>query len=92
MAAIDAINLLEGDLLARCDATIAVIAPVETRVKRIMARDGISEEYARSRIAAQKPNEYFTEHCDYTLMNDCDSPEAFAEKCDALLDELGVRS
>ena len=27
----------------------AVIAPVETRVRRIMARDGISEEYARAR-------------------------------------------
>lgn len=46
LAAIDAINLLEGDLPDRCDETIAVTAPVEIRVKRLMARDQIPEEYA----------------------------------------------
>ena len=44
IAAIDAINLLEGELPRRCNCTIAVVAPVEVRVKRLMARDGISEE------------------------------------------------
>ena len=85
LAAIDAINLLEGDLPRRCDATIAVIAPEEIRVRRIMERDGISEEYARSRIAAQPPAEYFAGRCDYTLKNDADLEE-FSRRCDALLD------
>lgn len=88
IAAIDAINLLEGELPRRCAATIAVIAPVEIRVRRIMERDGISEEYARSRIAAQQPNEYFSSRCDYTLVNDAESPEEFALRCDALLDQI----
>ena len=39
----------------RCDETIAVTAPVEIRVKRLMARDQIPEEYARLRISAQQP-------------------------------------
>lgn len=88
LAAIDAINLLEGELPRRCQCTIAVVAPVEIRVKRLMARDGISEEYARLRISAQQPNEYFMERCDYTLVNDADSPEEFSSRCDRLLDTI----
>ena len=45
-------------------------APVEERVKRLVAREGISEEYARSRIAAQHSDEYFEENCDYCLRNE----------------------
>lgn len=88
IAAIDAINLLEGELPRRCNCTIAVVAPVEVRVKRLMARDGISEEYARLRISAQQPGEYFSARCDHTLVNDAGSPEAFARRCDRLLDTI----
>lgn len=88
LAAIDAINLLKTDLPRRCHCTIAVTAPVETRVKRLMARDGISEEYARLRISAQEPNEYFEQNCDHTLFNNADSPEEFALRCNQLLDTI----
>lgn len=88
IAAIDAINLLEGELPQRCKCTIAVVAPVETRVKRLMARDGISEEYARLRISAQQPGEYFSSRCDYTLVNDAATPEEFALRCDRLLNTI----
>jgi dephospho-CoA kinase len=87
LAAIDAINLLEGDLPRRCDATIAVVAPEEVRVRRIMERDGITEEYARARIAAQPPAEYYVQRCDFTLKNDADREE-FSRRCDALLDRI----
>jgi len=36
--AIDAVNLLESGLDHLCDQTIAVTAPLELRVRRIMAR------------------------------------------------------
>ena len=88
LCAIDAINLLETALPQRCRCTIAVTAPGEVRVKRLMARDDISEEYARLRISAQQPGEYFENRCDYTLFNDADSPEAFARRCDQLLDTI----
>lgn len=88
MAAIDAINLLEGDLPFRCNHVIAVTAPEEIRVQRLMARDNISEEYARLRISAQPPNEYYEEVCDYTLRNGIYTQEEFARHCDALIDEL----
>ena len=42
--AIDAINLIESGLDRLCDRTIAVTAPTELRVRRIMARDNITDQ------------------------------------------------
>lgn len=72
---LDAIKLIESGLGAICDATVAVTAPEEVRVKRIMARDSITEEYARSRIAAQKDTDYFRAQCDYEFVNDLPTAE-----------------
>ena len=89
LAAIDAIGLFEGELSSICDITIAITAPVESRVKRIMARDGISEEYARSRIGAQHSDDWFIEHCDYVLENS-KTCEEFQRKCIAFLRNQGI--
>lgn len=78
--AIDAIALIESGLGAKCDVTCAIVAPVSRRVARLMVREGISEEYARSRIAAQKPARWFCEHTDITLKNDSDA-ESFRNLC-----------
>ncbi len=87
LAAIDAIALFEGGLAQLCDTTVAVCAPVEDRVRRLMARDGISESYARSRIAAQKPEHWFRQHCAQVLNNN-GTRESFQEACKAFLDAL----
>lgn len=72
----DAIALFESGLSDACDVTLAVVAPVETRIRRIMARDAIGEDYARSRVAAQRENDYYVNLCDYVLFNkDNTSPE-----------------
>ena len=84
LAAIDAIGLFEGDLAVLCDVTVAVTAPEEERVRRLMLRDGISEEYARKRIGAQHDNAWFRAHCDHVLEND-EKLDAFATKCLAFL-------
>ena len=88
LAAIDAIALLESGLKELCHATVAVIAPPEVRVRRIMAREGISEDYAWARVRAQKPDDYFIKGCDYTLWNDCAGPEEFGARVRALLEKL----
>ena len=89
LVAIDAIGLFEGSLAELCDTTVAVIAPEETRISRLMARDNISREYAASRIAAQKSDTYFAGICDHTLEND-GSFDAFATKCLAFFMELAI--
>ena len=89
LAAIDAIGLFEGGLAELCDVTVAVTAPTEMRLQRLMARDGITEEYARSRIAAQKDSAYFSKMCQYTLEND-NTEANFQTKCLAFFKELGI--
>ena len=89
LAAIDAIGLFEGGLAELCDLTVAVTAPEELRVARLIDRDGISEEYARKRIAAQHQDSWFRQRCDYTLENtgtkaDCQT------KCLAFLSKIGI--
>ena len=89
LAAIDAIGLFEGNLAELCDVTVAVCAPVEDRVKRIMLRDGISEEYARARIAAQREDSWFREKCDMVLENSGTKADC-REKCLAFLSNLDI--
>ena len=57
-------------------------------MRRIMAREGISEDYAWARVRAQKPDGYFIKGCDYTLWNDCAGPEEFGARVRALLEKL----
>ena len=87
-AAIDAIALLESGFGAKCDATVAVVAPAELRVRRIMARDGISEQYARLRISAQKPDEYYRGKCDCELNNGAETAEAFQQEAREFFERL----
>ena len=89
LAAIDAIALFEGGLAELCDVTVAIVAPVETRVKRLMARDNIPEDYARSRIAAQHDENWFRERCDEILENSSNLA-TFQCKCLAFLARHGI--
>ena len=89
LAAIDAIGLFEGNLATLCDVTVAVTAPTEDRVNRLMARDGISEDYARKRIAAQHNEDWFRDRCDHVLENN-GSLDAFATKCIDFLRKLDI--
>ena len=88
LCAVDAINLMESGLDRLCDTTIAVTAPIEARVRRIMSRDGIAEEYARLRISAQKSDEYYRTKCDYELNNAGESSEAFLRETRVFLRRL----
>ena len=89
LAAIDAIGLFESGINELCQLTVAVTAPLETRVQRLMDRDSISREYATARIAAQPSQEEFSNRCDHVLVND-GTKEAFREKCLAFLTEQGI--
>ena len=89
LAAIDAIGLFESGLDKLCDVTVAVTAPVESRITRLMQRDRISEEYAKKRIGAQPSNESFSLRCDHTLENN-GTQEDFQNKCLVFLKTLDI--
>lgn len=67
---VDAAVLQEAGLDRLCNRTVAVLAPLETRLSRIVARDGLSREAALSRIRAQKDDTYYIEHTDFAVCND----------------------
>ena len=87
-AAIDAIRLFESGLAEDCHTTLAITAPPEIRVRRIMAREGISEEYARARVASQPSDDFFTQRCDHVLINDCATAEEFGDRARALFESI----
>lgn len=89
LAAIDAIGLFEGDLASLCDVTVAVIAPEDQRLARLMARDSITRAYAQSRIASQPDAAWYSSRCHHTLLNDTTVSD-FQSKCIAFLQALDI--
>lgn len=85
--ALDAVALIESGLGERCRVTVAVTAAEEVRVRRIMAREGVGEDYARARIAAQKPTAWYEERCDHTLRND-GTQEELEQRARALFEQI----
>ena len=62
--------IYEAHLEQYVDKVIAVTAPREVRVERIMARDGITRKEAEQWIDAQYPQEKVAERADFVIIND----------------------
>ncbi len=89
LAAIDAYALFESGLNELCDVTVAITAPKEIRIRRIVDRDHITAEKAKQRLSAQRPQEEFEALCDYTLCNN-GTQEEFEGKCLAFWKRLCI--
>lgn len=63
----DAPQLFESGGDRICDSIIAVTAPVDVRLQRILFRDGISEKEALMRINAQFGEDFFRANCDHII-------------------------
>lgn len=84
----DAPTLFQSGADALCDGgAIGVIAPRETRIARIMARDGLSRERAAARIDAQPDDGFYRVRCRWILENDA-SREETERRCRLLLDDI----
>ena len=86
--AIDAISLVESGLSDLCNLVVGIIAPPEIRIRRVMAREGISEQYARLRLEAQKPDSFFRQHCDIILENKEENSEKFGLLCRRIFSDI----
>lgn len=85
---IDAIKLIESGLGEKCDLTVALTAPAEVRLRRIMARDGIDEAYAKKRIEAQKKDSFYKKHCMFLLENRAASKKEFQQLIQEFFSEM----
>lgn len=66
----EAALLFESDSYKYCDHTILVTAPLETRIKRVMQRDGFSREEIEKREAHQFTEEKKVQLADQIIKND----------------------
>ncbi len=87
IAVIDAPQLFDAGADEYCTFTLAVLAKEETRIERILARDGISREAAKARIDSQEKDGFFKERCDYVVYNDRDLP-ALRKEAEGIVEEL----
>lgn len=71
-AIIDAPLLFEAEYEKECDLTVALLAPPEERLARLMARDNRPVEALLARMAAAPSDEYYSSRADYTVINDGD--------------------
>lgn len=85
--AVDAPTLIESGFHKECHTVLTVLCPPEIRTERIMARDGISAEAARTRTLAQKPDSFYIEHSDFVLTNRWDEKN-FELEIDEVIDKL----
>jgi len=66
----EAALLFESDSYKMCDYNIMVQAPLETRIERVMKRDGLSREEIEKREGYQFSEEKKTQLADFVIKND----------------------
>ena len=72
---VDAPLLYESGFDRMCECVVCVTAPEDILLERIMKRDGIGEEDAKRRLAAQIPVEELEDRADFVIANDCEKDE-----------------
>lgn len=83
----DAPTLFEVGADDLCECIIGVLADTETRVKRIMVRDGLDETAARARIGAQPDADFYRTRCDYIVENNGGIAD-LQQQADAIFENL----
>lgn len=70
LVVVDAALMVESGYYREFDRLVVVTASTETRLDRLMRRDGIGRDEALARIVAQLPTEAKVAVADYTIDND----------------------
>lgn len=84
---IDAPLLFESGADSLCGCVIAVTAPEQLRLERIMKRDGIPREDALLRIGAQQEELYYTSRADY-IINGSEPEEKVKKHTEEIISKL----
>jgi dephospho-CoA kinase len=91
VAFVSAALMLESGSYRNYDGVILVTAPYETRLKRVLSRDGMDETSARALMAKQMPDEEKRKHCDVEIVNDGDLTD-LKRKTHLALEQLGFKA
>lgn len=84
---IDAAALFESGIDKKCDVVCAVCADEDVRVRRICARDSLTETAARERVHSQLSNAQYAERCAYVIDNST-TVEAARLRTNEIIDKI----
>lgn len=84
---IDGATLIESGCAKMCSVLVSVTADEETRLTRIIHRDGISKRDAVRRVSAQNPGEFYIKASDYVIKNN-GTPGDLERAAEKVLDEI----
>ena len=84
---IDGATLIESGCAKMCSVLVSVTADEETRLTRIIHRDGISKRDAVRRVSAQNPEEFYIKASDYVIKNN-GTPGDLEGAAEKVLDEI----
>lgn len=84
---LDAPTLFESGVNSMCNATVGVLAESNTRLERIVERDGIEVQAALLRMSAGKPDEFYQKNADYIIYNNGDT-ESFKSEFSEILKDI----
>ncbi len=87
MCIVDAPLLFESGANKLCHVTVGVLCDLDTRLRRIMERDGITRENAMIRINSQPSDDFYTSKCDHILYN-TNTANAFFKQAKNLIQQL----
>ena len=91
MAVIDAPALFSSKIfIAACDLIISVLCDKETRLQRLISRDGISREQILARMDSQPNDEFFIKNSDYYINNNGDKNDMI-NQLESIFEQEGVR-
>lgn len=90
IAILDAPTLFESGLNEICKGIISVIAPDDIKTRRLLKRDGITLEMIKSRLSAQRSEEFFRGHSDLVITNDAGISE-LELKVEAVIEQIKER-
>ncbi|MBT2564795.1 dephospho-CoA kinase [Pedobacter sp. ISL-68] len=82
----EAALLFESGSYTMCDTTILVTAPYETKMKRVMLRDGVTAEQVKARMDKQLSDEEKAKMANHFIIND--EQESIIEQVLALHQEF----
>ncbi len=84
---LDAPTLFESGIDFICDGVVSVVCDKELSVKRIMARDNISEEAAESRLSSQHDKSFYKEKSSFCIENN-DTADVLQKKAEEIARQI----
>ncbi len=84
---LDAPTLFESGIDFICDGVVSVVCDRALSVKRIMARDNISEEAAESRLSSQHDKSFYKEKSSFCIENN-DTAKDLIKKAEEIVRQI----